>query len=107
METTSSCSSPMATSYDESILEKLSIYNGLDLFSLGYNSKQLTMDNGLSDNNVHPLTSTGAWAAGNCPATVTTQEFMLHRSSQRQASFMQIKQRNVKKTGCGCIQFFP
>ncbi|KAB5534484.1 hypothetical protein DKX38_017570 [Salix brachista] len=82
METTSSCSSPMATSCDESILEKLSIDNGLDLFSLGYNSKQLTMDNGLSDNNVHPLTSTGAWAAGNCPATVTTQEVMLHRSSQ-------------------------
>uniref|UniRef100_A0A6N2NAV1 ubiquitinyl hydrolase 1 n=1 Tax=Salix viminalis TaxID=40686 RepID=A0A6N2NAV1_SALVM len=82
METTSSCSSPKATSCDESILEKLSINDGLDLFSLGYNSKQLTMDNGLSDNNVHPLTSTGAWAAGNCPATVTTQEVMLHRSSQ-------------------------
>ncbi|KAJ6292898.1 hypothetical protein OIU78_024971, partial [Salix suchowensis] len=82
METTSSCSSPKATSCDESILEKLSFNDGLDLFSLGYNSKQLTMDNGLSDNNVHPLTSTGAWAAGNCPATVTTQEVMLHRSSQ-------------------------
>lgn len=82
METTSSCSSPMATSCDESILEKLSIDNGLDLFSLGYNSKQLTMDNDLSDNNAHPLTRTGAWAAGNCPATVTTQEVMLHRSSQ-------------------------
>ena len=72
----------MATSCDESILEKLSIDNGLDLFSLGYNSKQLSMDNGLSDNNVHPLTSTGAWAAGNCPATVTTQEVMLRRRSQ-------------------------
>ncbi|KAJ6770234.1 UBIQUITIN CARBOXYL-TERMINAL HYDROLASE [Salix purpurea] len=63
METTSSCSSPKATSCDESILEKLSFNDGLDLFSLGYNSKQHTMDNGLSDNNVHPLTSTGAWAA--------------------------------------------
>ncbi|KAI5571238.1 hypothetical protein POPTR_011G095200v4 [Populus trichocarpa] len=63
LETTSSCSSPMATSCDESIPEKLSINDGLDLFSLGYNSKQPAMDTGLSDNNVHPLTSTGACAA--------------------------------------------
>ncbi|XP_073268792.1 ubiquitin carboxyl-terminal hydrolase 15 isoform X1 [Populus alba] len=76
LETTSSCSSPMATSCDESIPEKLSINDGLDLFSLGYNSKQPAMDTGLSDNNVHPLTS-----AGNCPATVTSQEAMLHRRS--------------------------
>ncbi|KAH8494149.1 hypothetical protein H0E87_020783 [Populus deltoides] len=81
LETTSSCSSPMATSCDESIPEKLSISDGLDLFSLGYNSKQPAMDTGLSDNNVHPLTSTGACAAGNCPATVTSQEAMLHRRS--------------------------
>jgi ubiquitin carboxyl-terminal hydrolase 36/42 len=71
----------MATSCDESIPEKLSISDGLDLFSLGYNSKQPAMDTGLSDNNVHPLTSTGACAAGNCPATVTSQEAMLHRRS--------------------------
>ncbi|KAJ6895010.1 hypothetical protein NC652_028682 [Populus alba x Populus x berolinensis] len=64
LETTSSCSSPMATSCDESIPEKLSINDGLDLFSLGYNSKQPAMDTGLSDNNVHPLTSAGACAAG-------------------------------------------
>ncbi|XP_011044935.1 PREDICTED: ubiquitin carboxyl-terminal hydrolase 15-like isoform X4 [Populus euphratica] len=63
LETTSSCSSPMAASCDESIPEKLSINDGLDLFSLGYNSKQPAMDTGLSDNNVHPLTRTGACAA--------------------------------------------
>ncbi|KAJ6377552.1 hypothetical protein OIU76_026513 [Salix suchowensis] len=97
METTSSCSSPKATSCDESILEKLSFNDGLDLFSLGYNSKQLTMDNGLSDNNVHPLTSTGAWAAGNCPATVTTQEVMLHRSSQDK----QVSCKSNKEINCG------
>eukprot|EP00258_Populus_trichocarpa_P010077 XP_002317364.2 ubiquitin carboxyl-terminal hydrolase 15 isoform X1 [Populus trichocarpa] len=97
LETTSSCSSPMATSCDESIPEKLSINDGLDLFSLGYNSKQPAMDTGLSDNNVHPLTSTGACAAGNCPATVTSQEAMLHRRSPDK----QVSCKSNKEMYCG------
>ncbi|CAK7351685.1 unnamed protein product [Dovyalis caffra] len=81
LETTSSCSSPMATSYDESILERLSINDGMDLFSLGYNSKQPAMDIGTSDNYVHPLTSTSASAALNLTATDSSQEAILHRRS--------------------------
>ncbi|KAL9403814.1 hypothetical protein Peur_000786 [Populus x canadensis] len=82
LETTSSCSSPMATSCDESIPERLSINDGMDLFSLRYNSKQPTMDIGPSVNNVHLISSTGASAAVNCPAIDTSQEaMMLHRRS--------------------------
>jgi ubiquitin carboxyl-terminal hydrolase 36/42 len=72
----------MATSCDESIPERLSINDGMDLFSLRYNSKQPTMDIGPSVNNVHLISSTGASAAVNCPAIDTSQEaMMLHRRS--------------------------
>ncbi|KAG5254802.1 ubiquitin carboxyl-terminal hydrolase [Salix suchowensis] len=81
LETTGSCSSPSATSCDEFTPERLLINDDMDLFSLRYNSKQPTMDIGPSFNNVHLITSTGASASVNCPATDTSQEAMLHRRS--------------------------
>ncbi|KAJ6887504.1 hypothetical protein NC651_027748 [Populus alba x Populus x berolinensis] len=57
-------------------------------YSLGYNSKQPVNGYWSFNNNFHPLTSTGACAAGNCPATVTSQEAMLHRRSPDKQVFL-------------------
>uniref|UniRef100_A0A6N2MG32 USP domain-containing protein n=1 Tax=Salix viminalis TaxID=40686 RepID=A0A6N2MG32_SALVM len=81
LETTSSCSSPLATSCDEFTPERFLINDDMDLFSLRYNKQQPTMDAGPSFNNVHLITSTGASASVNWPATDTSQEAMLHRRS--------------------------
>ncbi|KAJ6301701.1 hypothetical protein OIU77_015920 [Salix suchowensis] len=95
LETTGSCSSPSATSCDEFTPERLLINDDMDLFSLRYNSKQPTMDIGPSFNNVHLITSTGASASVNCPATDTSQEAMLHRrSTNKQVSCKSNKEIN-------------
>ncbi|KAJ9183072.1 hypothetical protein P3X46_006983 [Hevea brasiliensis] len=81
-ETTSSCSSPNATVIKDSIPERISINDSLNLFYSGYNIKSALMKNAPSENTVHSQIISGISAGTNCSAVDALHEAILQKRSR-------------------------
>ncbi|XP_048235147.1 ubiquitin carboxyl-terminal hydrolase 15 isoform X2 [Ricinus communis] len=100
LETTSSCSSPKATSIQDSFPERGTVDDSLDKFYSRYSNKQVFVDNITSDKTVHPSISNGVSAASSS-AVETSQDSMLRKISTNKYAYRKSRGNLEETSGCG------